>query len=92
MPPAYTQCLEKIRLFAAQAMIGKEMLTGDLELTLVNYRKGGGDGDNIQGTIQDGLEGIVYKNDCQITDWHGKKRRPIDGEEYTEVVITERNE
>ncbi len=85
MPKKYTECLEKIRLFAAQAMEGKEMLTGDLILDVINYRKGGGDWDNIGGTISDGLEGIVYKRDSQIVDGRVRKIRSKD--ERTEVTI-----
>jgi len=32
------------------------------------------DGDNYEKAIWDGLSGIVYKDDGQITDWSGKKR------------------
>lgn len=36
-------------------------------------RSRGGDGDRYENLLMDALEGIVWENDEQVDEWHGKK-------------------
>ncbi len=55
------------------------MLTGLVRLRVTHYCETiAGDVDNLMKPIQDALQGIVYRNDRQISDVTGR-RRQIDG-------------
>ncbi len=66
MPEKYMDCKKVIATYGLKACRYDDMLEGYLGMDIIFYRKGGGDIDNLAGTIMDSLEGIVYGNDCKI--------------------------
>lgn len=64
-----------------KALAGSRTYEGALKLTVVYYHEGpavSSDLDNMIKPIQDALEGLVYRNDRQITDAQMRKTN-IDG-------------
>ena len=67
----------------------REILTGEVRLHVEAYVDKGrpGDLDNIIKSIQDGLNGIAWKDDCQVVEIHAKRHKGVP--ERVEVAIRE---
>jgi len=62
----------------------KEPLVGDISVAIEVYGKNIGDLDNIAKSILDGMAGIVYKDDRQVTELRIRK---MSGDEEKAVVM-----
>lgn len=82
----------EVKLFAAQAMHGEALLSGAVELYLVEYRKRPAgarrgqvwpttrpDVDNVLKSVKDGMNGVVYADDSQVARVVSEKRYALPG-------------
>lgn len=60
-------------------------LAGDVALTVRLYGTHA-DGDNVLKAVADGLQGVAYTNDSQITEWHAYVVRR-DPQPRTEIQV-----
>lgn len=77
----------KVKLCAMTA--GVRPLTGPVVLSVMFYVADARarDGDNLQKTIQDALNGLAYQDDRQVREWHGSVQ--VDKERPRAVVTLE---
>lgn len=65
--------------YAMIAMAGRDMLTGELSVSIISRRetKHRADIDNIEKSVMDGMEGVVYKNDSQVVETYNRLYRGV---------------
>jgi Holliday junction resolvase RusA-like endonuclease len=61
---------EQVRTAAIEAMAGREPATGDVCVSLIFYMptRHRTDCENLAKNVNDALNGVVYKDDTQVTD------------------------
>jgi Holliday junction resolvase RusA-like endonuclease len=77
-----------LRSQAQKVMGSRAPLTGPVAVE-ITYRKGGtrADSANILGGVADALEGIVYEDDRQVSEWHYREIE-FTSEPHFEIAIT----